>query len=102
MRPINFGLPAKERQLFLLASIATMIASAATITTHHHHQNPNTGNTKVLCIAYRKTSFIDFAQDYLYFGRKLAFKHVYKVDGYSLQNPYVNLFSVSQPMDFRS
>jgi hypothetical protein len=38
------GLPsAKGRQFFLLAFIASMLASAATITTRHHHQNPSTG-----------------------------------------------------------
>jgi hypothetical protein len=89
----------KGRQFFILASIATMIASATTITTHHHHQNPSTGKTKVPCIGYRKTFCIDFTtRDSLYFGKKLAFKHVYGVDGYSLQNAYVKLSRVSQLM----
>jgi hypothetical protein len=34
--------------VFLLASIATMIASTATVTTHNHSQNPSAGNTKIL------------------------------------------------------
>jgi hypothetical protein len=58
-----------------------MIASAATVTTHHHHRNPSTGDTKVLRIGYRKTFCVDCTRGSLYFGRKLAFEHVYRVDG---------------------
>jgi hypothetical protein len=35
---------------FLLASIDTMIASAATVTTHHYRPNPSTGNAKLLML----------------------------------------------------
>jgi hypothetical protein len=59
MRPTYFGLPAKGRQFFLLALIATMIASAATITTRLHHLILSAGNTKVLCIGHTKTFCID-------------------------------------------
>jgi hypothetical protein len=44
--------------VFLLASIATMIASAATVPTHHNHQNSSTGNTKGLCIEVMKRFFV--------------------------------------------
>jgi hypothetical protein len=99
MRLTHFGRRAKGRQFFLLASIVTMIPSAATVTTHHHHRKPSTGNTKVLCMIGRHF-YVDCTWDSLYFGRKLVFKHVYGVDGYSLQNAYVKLFRVSEPMNF--
>jgi hypothetical protein len=74
MGPTHFGLRAKGRQFSLLASIATMIASAATVTTHHLRRNPSAVNTKVLCICCARTFCISCTRDSLSFGRKLIFK----------------------------
>jgi hypothetical protein len=74
MGPTHFGLCAKGHQFSLLASIATMIASAANVTTHHLRQNPSAGNTKVLCMCCAKTFCISCTRDSLSFGRKLIFK----------------------------
>jgi hypothetical protein len=69
----HFRRRAKGRQFFLLAFIATMIASAATVTTHHHRPKPSTGKAEVLSICYGKTFWIGYTWDSLDFGRKLTF-----------------------------
>jgi hypothetical protein len=54
-----FGASRQGAPIFFLALIATMIASAATITTRLHHLILSAGNTKVLCIGHTKTCCID-------------------------------------------
>jgi hypothetical protein len=80
-RPTHFGRRAKGRQLFLLAFIATRIASAAAITTHHHRQRQGTGDTEnSLHMLWEDIFLFNCAQDYLSFGNNLTLKHVYGVD----------------------
>jgi hypothetical protein len=75
LRPTHFGLPAKVRQFFVLASIATMIAAAATVTTHHHHRNSYAPNLKVLCLCYGKTFCVGCIRVSIYFGTNRKFQH---------------------------